>query len=86
MRDRRARAQDVAVIGAATVGVGEDGVGFGDLLELGGVVFGVGVQVWVVLFGEDVEAFFEVGGGDGRGDAKDCVVGGLVGRLGERVG
>lgn len=39
--------------------------------------FGVGVQVWVVFFGQDVEAFLEVRGGDGRGYTEDIVVGGL---------
>ena len=49
------QAQDVAVVAFPSARVGEDGVGFGDLRELGGGVWVASVDVWVGLAGEGVE-------------------------------
>ena len=70
-----ALAHDVAIIPLALLGVAEDGVGLGDGLETGVGGGVVGVEVRVGFAGEDVEALFEVGGGDGGGDVEDLVVG-----------
>jgi hypothetical protein len=64
----------IAIVPFAFLWIGEDGVGFADLLEFLGVVWGVGVEIGVVGFGEGVELLFEVCGGGGWGDAEDFVV------------
>ncbi len=64
-------AQDVAVVAFSSARVGEDGVGFGDLGEVGGGVWVGLVDVWMGLAGEGVE-LSELGG---------CLL--LVRRVGE---
>jgi hypothetical protein len=50
-------AEDIAIVGGAAWGVGEDGVGFGEEGEVvrGGWV--VWVRIWMMYFGETVERF-----------------------------
>jgi hypothetical protein len=47
--------EEVAVVGCAFLGAAEGGVGFADFDELVLCVGVVGVEVWVVGFGEGVE-------------------------------